>query len=330
MLERYTERVGNAIEQTIQTDYQQALAQRPALPPRRLRLLEIEPINEGLIDVLDFRHCDLLHVIAERNTSLGKLAGYSQRLIYELKILPALRACHARIIDQKLDVPDRLKLRLTQIITQKEQSFGALLWNTFYTSDEMEQQFALNQPPLPLQGVLELSSIKPALDHFVLLADLVNKSSWNTPEFGTALEEDFESLYRSNFGAQWLTSITLLTHTLERTADAIEQRLSRRPICFNNKPNNQANIIRNVFQRFYAGELQPYLSLVDRQGREWLSYHHRIMSQLPVPEAASNYFHVQLDLTAPEGIWQRYIDARDRHTRAWQRLLRQCGMMPGS
>jgi len=330
MLERYTERVGNAIEEPIDTDFDRALAHRPPLPPKRQRLIEIETIREGMIDVLDFRHCDLLHAIAERNTSLGRLAGHSQRLIYELEILPAMRRCLRRIDDEGLEVPPRLETRLREIIQHKQQSLGALIWNALYAGDEMEQQFELGQPPLPLQGQALLAPIKPTLARFQTLAELSTRDDWEAPGFAPKLEQDFEALYRSRFGGQWLTSLALLTHTLERTADAFERRLARRPVCFNNRPNNQARIIRNVFQTFYAGELQTYLSLVDRQGREWLDSQHRILTHLPVPEGARHYFGVLLNPEAPEGIWQRYLDARDRHTRNWQRLLRQCGMMPGS
>lgn len=330
MLERYTERVGNAIEEPIDTAFDAALADRPTLPPKRQRLIEIETISEGLIDVLDFRHCNLLHTIAERNTSLSRLAGHSQRLIYELEILPSLRLCRRQIETMGQDAPARLKKRLTEIIQQKEQTLGAVIWNALYASAEMEQQFALTDSPLPLHGTALLAPIKPALAHFQILAGLNGRDDWDTPAFAPALEQDFETLYRSEFGAQWITSLALLTHTLEQTSKAFERRLTRRPICFNNRPNNQARIIRNVFQKFYAGELQPYMSLVDRQGREWLEMQQQILGRLPVPAGAQRYFRLVLDSKASEGLWQHYLNARDEHTRNWQRLLRQCGMMPGS
>ncbi|GGB90109.1 hypothetical protein GCM10011352_15160 [Marinobacterium zhoushanense] len=330
MLERYTERVGNAIEEPILTEFDNALAARPSLPPKRQRLIEIKTISEGLIDVLDFRHCDLLHSIAERNTTLARLAGHSQRLIYELEVLPALRRCKRRIDEVDTEAPSRLKERLTQIIEQKQQSLGAAIWNALYASTEMEQHFALTEAPLPLQGSTLLAPLKPALAHFQLLAELSEQDAWDTPAFVPTLEQDFEALYRSAFGAQWITSLVLLTHTLKQTSDAIERRLLRRPICFNNRPNNQAQIIRNVFQKFYAGELQPYMSLVDRQGQEWLTAHQQILDRLPVPSGAQHYFLAMLNPQAADGLWQHYLDARDAHTRNWQRLLRQCGMMPGS
>lgn len=329
MLETYTSRVGNAIEQDIETDFEQALSARPAFPPRRQRLIEIPEIREGLIDVLDFRHCDLLHSIAQRNTSLGRLAPGSQRLIYELEMLPALKRCQETLIDLNDEDLDELKGRLDRIIKLKQRSFPGLLWNALYTSEEMEQQFALNVPPLSLDTETAPTPPQEALDHFIELASLAAKPNWKTPGFATDLESDFESLYRSQFGAQWITSLTLLTHTLAATADAIDQRLARRPVCFKQRPNNQAQIIRNVFQTFYAGQFQPYLSRVERQGRAWREAQIKIIDQLPAPTAATRYFSATLSQDNPDSLWRQYLQARDRHTQAWQRLLRQCGMMPG-
>ncbi|WP_432698642.1 DUF3080 family protein [Marinobacterium sp. YM272] len=329
MLETYTSRVGNAIEQEVVTHFDQALAARIPFPPKRQRLIEIPEIREGLIDVLDFRHCDLLHAIAERNTSLGRLAPGSQRLIYELEMLPALRNCRitlTRINDEDLEP---LAERLEVIIALKQRTFPSLLWNALYTSEEMEQQFSLGEPPLPLNSETDITPAKQALEHFAELATLSNTDDWETPLFAAELESDFEQLYRTRFGAQWMTSLVLLTHALESTADAIDQRLARRPVCFKQRPNNQARIIRNVFQTFYAGEFQPYLSRVERTGRLWREAQLRIIDQLPATDAARHYFSVTLSEHNPDSLWSHYLLARDRHTQNWQRLLRQCGMMPG-
>lgn len=327
MLEDYATRVGNALEEPVGLDLDQALAQRAALPPRRDRLFEIATVREGLIDVLDFRHCDLLHAIAERNSALGRVATGSQRLIYELQMLPALRACRSRL-DQQDELAPRLRARLDDIIALKQRSLPRLVWNALYTSAEMEQQFTLNSPPLPLEGHGLLAPLQPALQHFADIAALTHHDDWQPPAFTPTLEQDFEALYRSDFGARWLTSMTLLTHTLERTADAIERRLARRQICFNRQPNNRARIIRNVFQTYYAGALQPYLSLVHRQGQRWIALQQQILQPLPIPAASQDYFNALFG-PGSDSLWQHYLQARDRHTRNWQQLLRQCGMMPG-
>ncbi|TCK09479.1 DUF3080 family protein [Marinobacterium mangrovicola] len=330
MLETYTERVGNALEQEVETDFDLALSQRPAYPPRRERLLEIPDIREGLIDVLDFRHCDLLYRIAERNTSLAKLAPGSQRLIYELEMLPALRECHDKLANSDDEDLQELDARLKTIIDSKQQSLPRLAWNAIYNSEEMEQQFALGAPPLPQSEQGTTPAPTEALQHFADIASLSQRQNWQTPAFTQNLEKDFEQLYRSSFGAEWLTSLALLTHTLEQTAAAIDRRLERRPICFKQQPNNQARIIRNVFQQFYAGQFQPYLSAVERAGRTWREQQLTITQQLPLPPAAAEFFTAVFDAERPDALWHRYIKARDQHTQNWQRLLRQCGMMPGS
>lgn len=328
LLETYAERVGNALEQPISLDFAAARAEQPAFPPRRERLFELEAVSEGLLEVLDFRQCGLLQQIAERNSSLGKLAGSSQRLIYELHMLPALRACHSRMIG--IPGNEAFVTRLERIIAIKTRNLPRLLWNAIYASPEMEQQFALASSPLTADTNAVATPLLDVLSRFTLLATLSRRADWDTPAFADRLEQDYATLYRSAFGAQWLYSLVLLTHTLERTADAIEQRLARRPICFQRRPNNRARIIQSVFQQFYAGQLQPYMALIHRQGKLWLEQQHALVQQLPVPPGASAYVERVLTPDHPQGLWQTYQRARERHTQAWKTLLDQCSMLPGS
>ncbi|WP_027853624.1 DUF3080 family protein [Marinobacterium litorale] len=328
LLDNYADRVGNAIEHEVDLNLDLASGRIPPLPPTRARSLDVTALSEGLVDVLDFRHCGLLHTIAERNSSLGKLAPGSQRLIYEIKLLPALRQCREDLAEDNAPDLARLKARLDEVIDAKADNLGGVLWNSLYLSPEMEQHFALTGQPLPLTASSVFSSLQPALVHFEQLATLTDRHHWQAPHFIDDLEQDFESLYRSDFGAAWLQSLALITATLDSTADALEQRLAERPVCFQQKPNNQARIIRNVFQTYYAGELQPYLSLVHRQGERWRYYQLSITNALPAPQPAADYLK-KLFGDSEQSLWGRYIAARDRHTRAWQTLLSQCGMMPG-
>jgi hypothetical protein len=37
-----------------------------------------------------------------------------------------------------------------------------------------------------------------------------------------------------------------------------------------------------------------------------------------------------LSKTDNKSLWMQYIKARNKHTQAWQTLLKQCGMMPAA
>lgn len=324
-LHDYSYRVGNAIEQPFDLGFTTKL---PSYPAKRLRSLEVEPIREGLLDVLDLRRCGLMELIGERNSSLGKLALPSQRLIYETRFLPPLRACISRLAaEQNPDEETQSLLqRLRHIETIKQTNYPRVVSNALFNSDEISQHFAMGGQPLSTTH--SLASLQMALEHQQYLADMARQAHWDSPNWIGNLEKDYAAFYRSRFGTDWLYSLVLLTQTLDQTAAAIETRLARRPVCFNKTPTPQARIIRNVFQRYYAGELQPWMSVVDRNGRLWRQHWLDLLEHLPTTEAVQDYFNQVLAAT-PGSLWQSYIDARDRHTHAWQQLLSQCGMMPG-
>ena len=158
MLEDYANRVSNAIEYDFSVDAEADLPAAPQYPAKRDRILPLSDIRVGVIDALAFRHCDLLQLISERNSSLGKLAGDSQRLIYELKAAPALQACRDRLIGQNNPYPELLT-QVKQILKTKSDEFPRLLWNTVYNSAEMEQQFALKAAPMPLADANYLNQL---------------------------------------------------------------------------------------------------------------------------------------------------------------------------
>ncbi len=324
-LHDYAYRVGNAIDQDIDLQLSDTL---PSYPARRDRLLEVVDIREGMLDALDLRRCGLLTLIGERNSSLGKLAGFSQRLIYEIRFLPPLRACIESLESQVALNEDEQELleRLLSIHRIKQQNLPRVLANAVFNTEEMEQQFALGATPASQEQLNRFTLIDPALQRLAYLSELTRQHDWAVPKDIDRLEDSYHQLYLTPFGAEWLKSLSYLTQTLNQTAESIEKRLARRPLCFNRKPTPQARIIRNVFEQYYAAQLQPWMSAVHRSGQRWHDFWQEITLLLPMTPELEGYFADTL--LSNESLWAQYIQARDRHTRSWQRLLGQCGLMP--
>ncbi|PSL14861.1 Protein of unknown function (DUF3080) [Marinobacterium halophilum] len=326
-LKDYAKRVSNAIDYDFDVQFNHTL---PAYPPKRLQQLTVTEQREGLIDVLDLRPCGLLELIGERNSSLGVMAPSSQRLIYELSFLPRLRHCiHELDRTEANDDTENLLQRLRQIEETKHRNLPSVISNAIFSADEISAQFALNAAPLTTETLAQSSNLLPAFERFTHLANISQQAQWPEPPWTHDLETSYASFYQSDFGAGWLKSLSLLTQTLDQTANAIHARLDQRPICFNRTPTPQAAIIRTVFQRYYAQELQPWMSAVHRNGTQWRQQWLTLLEQLPTTPAVEQYF---MALFGPQNgsLWQAYTEARTRHTDAWQRLLGDCGMMPGN
>lgn len=330
MLRDYTQRVSNALEHPV--NFKTSHVTYPIFPPRRERRQEVHDLREGLIDVLRLRQCDLLPLISERNSNLGRVMTPSQSLQYELRFLPAIHHCEQIISGRIIDEPELSPLleRVQEIRRHKEKQLPKVIWNSVYTTPEMEQQFSRSASPLPLKGIGQNNQIQHILDPFVVIAQLAdNPSQWPETEFISALEGYYENLYRTELGSQWLQSVSVLTYTMNEVSIAIEQRLSQRPICFNQQPNNRATIIQNVFRNFYAAEFQPYLASTDQFGQRWKSIHEEMISTLPVPHSTTEYFLSVFDPAYEGGFMYAYDQAKKRHTSAWQTLLDHCGLMAG-
>jgi len=332
MLERYHQRLANALDQTARLDLDQPLS-LPHYPKRRTRLAEVIEIRQGLFEVLNLRHCQLLPIIAERNSSLGKVKQPSQLLIYELKLYDGLRKCRSQLELKPVD--KELQQQIEGIWRIKRQNLPKVILNAIYNSEEMERNFSLSEPSLPISGEDGFTASIQALQHFQLISELAyEQPTWQLPPFIDDLEQDYKTLYHNRYGSRWLRSMALLTTTLKQSAELIEDKLEQRPLCFKKRPTPQAKIVQNVFHKYYANQVQPYMARLDIQGKRWLEQHNLILTKLTavLPESNQHYRKQVLSTeisSSPPSLWANYTNARDRHTKAWQKLLGQCGLMPG-
>jgi len=332
MLDNYTERVARVLEEPIDADLD-GPTDIALLPPRRERLLPLTDLRQGLIEVLALRHCNLLGLIAQRNSSLGKVMPPSKQLVYEMRLLSQVRDCRTELAKQP-DADPQLRQQLEDIHRIKARELPAVLWNAIYASSEMENNFSRGDPPLPLYSEdNNKDGSKAALLGLQTLADLqtlITTPDWRAPAQLDDLEQHYQALEANRFGSQWLKSLWILTRTLEQTAQALERRELRASICPQQRPTPRAKILLNVFTQFYAGEVQPYMAHIDRSGQRWKALHQQLMTSLPATPAMLDYQWRTFADANPDSLWQRYIRARDHHTKSWQTTLRRCSLMPGS
>lgn len=329
MLENYTSRVSRVLE------VDQPLPPAPEIPlfpQRRERILATEEIREGLLDVLNLKRCNLLPLIAERNSSLGKVYTSSQKMVYELKFFDAIRSC---LMSVRLDNDDpELLAQLSDIYEIKSANLTAEIWNGIYTSSELENNFSIGEQPLPLEADGSSSTMLESFSTISSLSKLVkDHQQWELPAFVHDIETLYEQLHRNRSGAQSLASLQLVSQYLNHASNLIEQHLKQKPICFNGKISQKAKILQNVFYKYYAGEVQPYLVQVHNSSKTWLDLNNSLFDNLiagglNLNASVINYQQMVLNRNSESGLWSEYESARDRHVQAWQTVLKQCGMMP--
>lgn len=324
LMHTYVSRVASALNEDTKKASQ--AGQIPALPPQKLRHQATIDIREGMLDVLDLRYCDLLPLIASRNSSLGIVAKPSQRLIYEIEFYRKLTSC-LPLLEKDPRVDSELKTRIKALYTIKTQNLPIVIWNALYTGQEIEATLALNLPPIPLKETNH-SEVLGALNKIFSIANILSMEPSADKFSLTNLEKSYAVVYHNPIGTPLLKSLLLLELALNEVTDTINARLARRPLCFPGMRNPQANILKNIFTEYYAGQIQPYMSNAHRVGEQWFSLHEKALKLLPVPDQIKPYAAQVFMRDSDNSIWQRYTRARDRHTQAWQKILKQCQLMP--
>lgn len=321
MMADYTARVARITGQPI------VLPQAAPLPyPRaRDRHLPLPEVRARLLDLTDFQRCNLTQLIAERNSIMGR--GYwpaTQRLDYEFRFGHRLARCHAWLADQDaLDADDAALLaQIAPLRAVKAATRPLAWWAATWASDEFARYFSA-------AAALPDAAAQAPVRAFATLAAPARR--FGDPPDGVALkdiESALQTVRSAPYGGGWVRAAGRMTATLEAAADALEA-VDLQRLCPQALPNPQARIFETVFYQVYAGRLQPYLAALHREGAAQLKALAPLLAAAPAeaPAAFARYARRALS-TAPGSLWADMATARERHTLAWQRVLRGCGLMP--
>lgn len=318
----YLQRLHNAVEGDAVVVFDKMELTRYRLPPRRERLVAIPEIRIGLLDLLlDVRRCPALQQqISQRNSSLGKQLVPSSRLGYEGDLLRAIDACLAHLAAEQ---EQALHITLSRLALEKRAQLPGVFWNALNASPEVERYLRFADQTLATAPDEDAA----ALAALAQLAAMANALPQTLPPSTAELDPLFFALHASPQGGQLISSLASLTHTLNEGSRLLEERQQQRPICPQGQATPRGRILQNIFVKYYAGALQPYLAQVHQRGLSWSSSLRQLGAAAEVPAATRNYL---LNLAGPEqSLWVDFQAATARHVRVWQDSLNSCGLAPG-
>ncbi|MFP6847064.1 MAG: DUF3080 family protein [Pseudomonas sp.] len=318
----YLKRLSNALDVEQAAPFNPSELTRYRLPARRERLIEIPELRISLLELLvEVRRCPALQQqISLRNSSLGKQLTPSSRLAYEGDLLRTLDSCIEHLREQK---QQQLRGTLEQLAQDKRAQLHAVFWNALNASPEVERYLRFAKLALPMDAMED----DAALDALAQLANIGNSLPASLPPSAEQLDPLFFALHASDQGGQLITSLASLTHTLNQGSALLESRQQARPLCPIGKATERGRIAQNIFVKYYAGRLQPYLAQVDQRGQRWSNSLQRLSRVEQIPPASQHYL---ARLSAQDAsLWADFQQATKRHVRSWQRLLNSCGLAPG-
>ena len=205
------------------------------------------------IDLLEFLaldDCELQLVIAERNSSLGRMATASQQLVQELRFLETGEACLAGLKDEQL------LEELRQVLAIKRSELAARIWQATLGGMEFSASWRAD-----LSG----NQVQPLATQAVRLLrrDIERWLSGDYTIDSTIFEQRLKEISLGNWG-QLLEDWQELRVTLPVASRVLEARMERRPLCFRGMKNPDAQTFFQVVQTGFLAGLQKDTARVNR------------------------------------------------------------------
>ncbi|WP_373001276.1 DUF3080 domain-containing protein [Marinobacter sp.] len=322
MMDEYVERVARVLETDPELSEIDSANQ---LPRRRDRVLTMPELDMGMLDFLSLYGCELQYVVGEKNSVMGRVMQPLNRLRYEIRFIQAARDCLPDIEDEEFSE------ELAGAIDSKLESLPIAIWNATWGVEEIERLFTLAKGYYPVapegNPVSDLALDIESLNAVVAL--LYSEDLAVSLDFAGDVHQRWQAEYRAG---QLINSALLLTARLQDGTKLLRQRIDGRPLCLDGKPNNQSDIVQNMFFNVYIEKIQPYMSAVT-QGRvaliEPFERLARVQEEI-MPESFTGWYERHLSQDAQVSLWRELDMAMMAHTRAWQELLGQCGLRPGA
>ncbi|MCC5827442.1 DUF3080 family protein [Alkalimonas sp.] len=273
-----------------------------ALPSARELLHPLPDLRLDLLDAWASRQCGLDALIAERNSSLGRVQSHSLRLNYELRLLRQLEYCL-----QQDSISSPLQQQLADILHSKQNSIELSFFNMLHAEQTLRQQLHGKSQLLPIAGQEALFETQAALQQLNQLQSAIASQDWQAAaaidiESALGVLHRFDTLavlqYSQRYLSGWLTSLNQALLALEPATFCPQQR-----------PSEQLSILTTVFLKFFAEELQPYFNQHQRHMQALWPELQQLYQQsplLPVLEQryAGSAAHLQQEILVHIGWWQ--------------------------
>ncbi len=314
-VDNYLSRLGRSLDRNIEP----ASERLPPLPRARDLKLDLLSGSIDLLDLFSLRGCELNITIGKSNSSLGKLANDSQRLLLELEFLALAPACIAAL-DPTEDAD--LIVTLQAAIASKREQLPARIWNATLGGPEFrsfwKRPARLGDYPAATGGQVPTALAR--------LAEL--SAHWLDGDYRAGTEE-LEALLadvRRGDGGALLASLELQRSGLTAAMPALKERVQPAPLCFGRTPSPEGRVVDTVVRKFFIGEVQPWSVEIARRRSELmpavLALEDHLAGAIP---AAYREWSLQRDQLLASAVL-----APREHARSLAALLETCGLRPGA
>lgn len=275
-----------------------------------------QSVEPGSLDGLDFlklRGCALQQTVARRNSSLGRLAPPSQRLLLELAFLREVAPCEVLLRDRGETALAQL---LREAALQKQRQLPRLIFNATLGSDEF-RQFWRGANHLGAYPADTSSAVVAALERLETDAGRWLDGDYRADD--AALELRLAAIAAGD-GGELLSALGRQAAYLDAATTLLRERSGRGSLCPGGRQPQAAQILRTVARKYFVGSVQRHAAALEQRRHQLLPPLRRLESRVgeALPPAYSVWRTARDERLAT---WQQ---APKRHVLALQALLGDC------
>lgn len=271
--------------------------------------IAIDEIRLDFLDMLTLDSCGLQpnlpslgNLIAQRNSSLGKVMTFSTQLHYEIELLQALKVC---IGDD--NAPPDLRETLQQIYREKQQLLPSHLLNFLQMDSTLRQQIFGSQRPLDLNSGQAVET-QIALKNLIALKQHIKNQDYLQASY-IDINQQIAPLYQGQILADLQHSLRSNLTQLRHLNQQLQQWDPK--WC---KPATQ-DILQQVLMQVFIGRLQLQLAHQDGIAQQLLPQLTLLYADTPLASTIFERF---------EQPWQQLHVELKRHISWWQHLRSAC------
>lgn len=311
-METYAQRLSNVLdtEHPVSFELKDALMSDIAYKQKTVETEKMPALISETIQLREFYDlpdCGLKPLIAQRNTTLGKIQSPSQRYLYEVLLVKTLRQClvknekHSEALQQILKIKKQVMFHSWQLFLHNSKEIASAINSPHsHFRDSENHDYAL-------QSWLQLKNFSPAL----------LSSSNDVESQGAALEQHLKTINDYKTPAKLLNDYTLVQYWLPEITQFLEAETADFT-CVPKREKQKVQYLRNVFHLFFIEKIQPLTSKMNK----WYYKQVPILEDL---EVVSN--DRPLAASLPQ-IKVNYDKALLDHVQFWQQLFKRCDVSP--
>ena len=286
-----------------------------SLPALRARQMELSQFDVGLLEFLSLQRCDVGALTGQCNSILGRVMATSQRFVYELDIIRAIRSCEIQDTE--------LRTKLTEVANIKVSELPMAFSNMLWAGEETASFFSLANGYIPVSPeASQYQDLVAALQRL----ERISRHLDEIPFLRSAdVEADMQAIYESEYLGKLLYSIVHIRRYLEHTTQVLEPLSQNQAVC-----GAPLNFLKQQFESHYIKILQPYMARINRVAYEVLPLVDSLLQRSPLQDPEWRTFMRQFDLQDSQGAWQQYLNASREHGQAWSRVFAVCGEAVGN